>query len=140
MVFGPSVGLVGILFALFLYCRVRHDLGWALLEPCKANNFEDYPKNYWRFLGRFSCGMFVSADAAPSGVSLHPWRAGRTFVPRGHRGVGEAFVQEQRGIVSAAAGRGRGRGSGALPEALQGCIDSHISLEISPVIRLLSAR
>lgn len=51
---------------------------------------------------------------------------GRTFVPRGLGGVGEPFVQEQRGIVSA--GRGRGGGSGALSEALQGGIDSHISL------------
>lgn len=38
---------------------------------------------------------------------------GRTFVPRGHRGVGELFVQEQRTIVSAGREReGRGlRGS-----------------------------
>lgn len=44
----------------FLYCRVKHDLGWALLEPCKANNSGDCPRNCWCFLGRFSCGMFVS--------------------------------------------------------------------------------
>lgn len=62
---------------------------------------------------------------------------GRTFVPRGRRGVGEPFVQEQRRIVSAAAVRRRGGGSGALSEALQGCIDSSISLEISPVMRVL---
>lgn len=57
-----------------------------------------------------------------------PDMPGRTFVPRGHRGVGKPFVQEQRRIVSAAAVKGRGGGSGALSEALQGCIDSHISL------------
>lgn len=66
--------------------------------------------------------MFVSADVCAS-IPEVP----ENLCSRGHRGVGEAFVQEQRGIVSAAV-RGRAGGSGALSEALQGWIHSRSSL------------
>lgn len=61
---------------------------------------------------------------------------GRTFVP-GATAVWENPLCRNKGGLYQPGRDREGRGSGAPSEALQGCTDSHISLEISPVVRAL---
>lgn len=110
MVFGPMWGWLGFCLVFFLYCRVRHDLGWALLEPCTANNFEDCPKNCWCFLGWFSCGMFVSADAAPSGACLHPWYARENLCSKGPPWCGKTLCARTKEDCISSGREREGRG------------------------------